>query len=156
MIILLLLIAIAIIVACLRELVKMDEFGDNADPYLVAVTLALIVLIIDGVAGIAVLSKVQSANVLGDKITMYSEVNTALEEEIKASVERYMEHEKGTYEALSLSDAFAVATAYPNLVSNQLVQSQIQTYKENKAQITRLKEEQIDAKIARWWLYFGN
>lgn len=82
--------------------------------------------------------------------------SATLEEEITASVERFMEHEQAVYAVLSPEQALAIATTYPQLQSNELVQSQVQTYREKKEQIVRLKMQKVNASIKRWWLYFGD
>lgn len=70
-------------------------------------------------------------------------------------VNNYFEYEQTTYKNLTPKDAITVATLYPELSSNVLVQEQIKIYKDNINKITSLKEKQIDLKPKKWWLYFG-
>ena len=157
MIIVLMLITFAALFKCALEGSRhSNEYWENEELCFGIGCVLAGVLVIETMAIICLTSTVIESNLIDEKIVMYSEANNALEEDIKASAERFMEHEHGTYESLSPADAIAVATSYPELASSQIVQSQIQTYKENKNQITTLKEAKINAKVSRWWLYFGN
>ena len=44
---------------------------------------------------------------------------------------------------------------YPELKSDKLVEEQISVYEENNKKIRELKEDKIDLKVKKWWLYFG-
>lgn len=90
-----------------------------------------------------------------ERIELVEAKNTDIENEIQIAVREYMEHEHKTYEDLSPNDAIAVATAYPELSSNELIKEQISTYKSNRDQILQLKQQTIDRKIKAWWLWFG-
>ena len=107
------------------------------------------------IATIAVGAMVVNESVLDDKIAMYTEENTAIEQQIAECVERYQEYEQGVFEKVSPTDAVAVVTLYPELKSDTLVQAQIETYVENNNMIKQLKEKKIDASVRKWWLYFG-
>ena len=107
------------------------------------------------IATIAVGAMVVNESVLDDKIAMYTEENTAIEQQIAECVERYQEYEQGVFEKVSPTDAVAVVTLYPELKSDTLVQAQIETYVKNNNMIKQLKEKKIDASVRKWWLYFG-
>lgn len=92
---------------------------------------------------------------IDDKIAMYTEENTVIEQQIAECVERYQQYEQGVFEKVSPSDAVAVVTFYPELKSDTLVQAQIETYVDNNNKIKTLKEQKIDASVRKWWLYFG-
>ena len=70
-------------------------------------------------------------------------------------VQNYMEYEKSTYKEFERSDAISYVSMYPELKSNTLVEKQIDTYTSNKRKINELREEQLDLKVMKWWLYFG-
>lgn len=90
-----------------------------------------------------------------ERIELVEAKNTDIENEIQIAVREYMEHEHKTYEDLSPNNAIAVATAYPELSSNELIKEQISTYKSNRDEILQLKQQTIDRKIKAWWLWFG-
>ena len=90
------------------------------------------------------------------KIALYSEENAKIDEKIKDTVRTYMDYEKETYTNLVQdADLTTLLIAYPQLNSNELVKTEIDTYIENNKQIKSLKEQQIDKNIKAWWLYFG-
>lgn len=90
-----------------------------------------------------------------ERIGLVEAKNVDIENEIQIAVREYMEHEHKTYEDLSPDNAIAVATAYPELSSNELIKEQISTYKSNRDEILQLKQQTIDRKIKSWWLWFG-
>lgn len=90
-----------------------------------------------------------------ERIELVEAKNTDIENEIQIAVREYMEHEHKTYEDLSPNNAIAVATAYPELSSNELIKEQISTYKSNRDEILELKQQTVDRKIKAWWLWFG-
>lgn len=92
---------------------------------------------------------------IDEKIAMYTEENAKIEQQIASCVERYQEYEQGVFEKVSPSDSVSLITLYPELKSDTLVQSQIDTYVENNKAIKELKKQQIDAIVRKWWLYFG-
>lgn len=90
-----------------------------------------------------------------ERIEIVEAKNADIENEIQETVREYMEHEHKTYEDLSPNNAIAVATAYPELSSNELIKEQISTYKSNRDEILELKQQTVDRKIKAWWLWFG-
>lgn len=92
-----------------------------------------------------------------EKITMYQEENALIEEKVKNTVRAYMDYEESTYkELVENADLTTLVIKYPELNSNELVKSEIQTYKENSDMIKSLKESKINKKTLNWWIYFGN
>ena len=90
------------------------------------------------------------------KIAMYQEENTLIEEKVKNTVMAYMDYEQETYDNLVKSaDLETLLITYPELNSNELVKSQIDTYVQNNNKLKELKEKQIDKSTMAWWLYFG-
>ena len=90
-----------------------------------------------------------------DKIAMYEEQNSKIEEQIDVVVKQYMEYESDTYAMTAPESSITLVSLYPELKSDELVKKQIAVYQENNKKITNLKEKQIDANVAKWWLYFG-
>lgn len=91
-----------------------------------------------------------------EKITMYTEENTNIENKVKETVRAYMDFEKDTYQNLiETAELTTLLTKYPELNSNELVKAEIETYKENSKKIKELKEQLIMKSTYDWWLYFG-
>ena len=86
---------------------------------------------------------------------MYTEENTKIEEQIDAIVKEYMEYEGETFSELKGDSSMILVSLYPDLKSDELVKTQISTYQANNKKIKELKETKINAKIYKWWLYFG-
>lgn len=92
---------------------------------------------------------------LDDKIAMYEQENTAIEQSIDVLVKDYYKHESDTYSSLKPENAVLFASAYPELQSNNLAMKQLEIYVENNDKIKELKEDQINLSRNRFWLYFG-
>lgn len=90
-----------------------------------------------------------------DKIAMYQEENNKIEKKIELTVKQYMDFEKGTYKELNVDSYINLVSLYPDLKSDKLIKEQIETYQYNSEIIIRLKEDKIDRKTYKWWLYFG-
>lgn len=99
---------------------------------------------------------VVAGNLVDEKIEVTQNQNAEIEEKVKLVVEKYIQHESSTYKDLKPEEIIIAATVYPELQSNQIVQEQIKLYEANNQKIVSLKEEKINAKVKRWWLYFGN
>lgn len=89
------------------------------------------------------------------RIEIVQETNMQLEKQICSAVEKYLEHEENVYEKLDITMAIGLFSAYPNLKSNELVQSLIDTYKANADEIKGLKLEKINLAIYKFLVYFG-
>lgn len=93
--------------------------------------------------------------VVDEMIEMYAEENENIENQINVVVNKYMEFENDTFTSLKSESSITLVSLYPELKSDQLVQTQINTYQSNNAQLKELKEQKINAKIYKWWLFFG-
>ena len=100
-------------------------------------------------------ASVVSSKYITEKITMYEQQNNQIEEQIDIVVKQYQEYESDTYAMTSSESSITLVSLYPDLKSDELVKKQIKVYTDNNKQITELKEEQINAKACKWWLYFG-
>lgn len=98
---------------------------------------------------------VVSERTIDEKITAYQEANEDIETQISALVQNYMEYEKDTFSSLKNEDYMSLVSLYPELKSDELVQSQMSVYVENNKKILELKEQKIDIAKSKWWLYFG-
>ena len=98
---------------------------------------------------------VLSYKYIDEKIVMYQEENTKIEEQIDTLVQNYMQYESDTYGKFKGNDAITLVSLYPDLKSDELVQKQIEVYTTNNQKIKELKEQKIDIVKDKWWLYFG-
>lgn len=141
---------------------KEDKYYELDDLFYEHIALFTVDIVAIAAFGVAFLASfyfaesVVKGNLVDEKIAVVEEQNAEIENKVKVVVENYLVHESSTYETLKPDDVMVAATMYPALQSNQVVQEQLEVYEENNKKIVSLREEKIDAKIARWWLYFGN
>lgn len=100
-------------------------------------------------------ASVVSSKYIAEKITMYTEQNNKIEEQIDIVVKQYQEYESDTYAMTSSESSITLISLYPDLKSDELVKKQIKVYTDNNKKIIELKEKQINAKACKWWIYFG-
>lgn len=108
----------------------------------------VIVLITGGV-------EISKDRVINQKIEMYQEENTTIETNITTAVEKYLEHEHDVYDDLQGEDIEVLLVAYPQIKSDTLVATQLEVFINNNNKIKELKEQQLDIKVWRFWVYFG-
>ena len=90
-------------------------------------------------------------------IAMYEEENAGIEEKVSSTVAKYMEYEGNVImEIAPGDDAMSLISLYPDLKSDQLISEEIAVYIENNNKIKELKEEQLNLRTYKWWLYFGH
>ena len=95
--------------------------------------------------------------VIPAQITMYEEENAKIEEKVSSTVAKYMEYEGNVImEIAPGDDAMSLISLYPDLKSDQLIMSEINIYIENNDKIKELKEQQLNLRTYKWWLYFGH
>ena len=93
---------------------------------------------------------------IDQKLSMYQEENGKIETKIKNTVQGYMDYEKETYLSfIEAADLETLLIKYPELSSNELVKSEIETYKENNEKIKKLKEQKINKNVYDFWLKFN-
>lgn len=117
--------------------------------------ISLIVLVVVIICCLFNVNKIVKANTLEQKITVYQEEMTNIENSINPVVQNYLNHEKETYIALAPDNAVIFASIYPELSSNGIVQKQLNIYNEYLISIKNLKLEIAEISTAKWWLYFG-
>ena len=83
------------------------------------------------------------------QIKLYTEQNKDIENKVGLIVDKYLEHEKDTYATLKPKTKITLASTYPELQSNKLVQQQIQLYNENNKKITNCKLQKIESQFYR-------
>lgn len=108
----------------------------------------VIVLIVGGV-------EISQDRVIDQKIEMYQEENTAIETNITTAVEKYLEHEHNVYDDLQGENIEVLLVAYPQIKSDTLVATQLEVFINNNNKIKALKEQKLNIKVWRFWVYFG-
>lgn len=98
---------------------------------------------------------VSNGRIMDEKITMYQEENTKIEKQLDTLISNYMNYESNTYEKFKSESSITLVSMYPELKSDKLVEEQISVYEENNKKIRELKEDKINLKVKKWWLYFG-
>lgn len=107
-------------------------------------------------------SSFQEYMISNQKIQMYEEENTKIENQISAIIENYKTYENNTYAQslgkidLSNDKIIVLTQLYPELKSNEMVTKQIEIYSNNNDKIKELKEQRLENGVSKWWLYFGN
>ena len=132
-----------------------DKFDFNED---VSIGLAWAGFIFGGISLVAIIIlgvDVKSLSVIDDRIDMYEEENTRIEQQIADIVERYQKYETNIFREVAPESAVTMVSLYPELKSDSLVQAQIEVYTENNKTIKDLRDQQIKGNVYRWWLYFG-
>lgn len=131
MIILLIIISIiALVVACITGKKEIVEFFE----------VCIVVLL---VIGILLGTSVSNGRTIDEKIAMYQEENNKIEKQIDTLVSNYTNYESDTYEKIKSESPI------------KLVEEQISVYETNNIKIRILKENKINLKVEKWWLYFG-
>lgn len=90
-----------------------------------------------------------------EKIEIYEEQNTQIEQSIDAAVKAYCEHEQITYVQMSDGAVALVAAAYPELASSELVKTQMEVWMSNSNELKELKSDLVGFHRAQYFLYFG-
>jgi hypothetical protein len=119
-------------------------------------TIPLILALILIVIMFFCIGKIAEGKVIDEKIEMYSQENAEIEADIDALVAKYMEYESSTLADLRGDSAITLVSLYPELKSDELVKAQIELYQANNEKIKDLKEDKLDIRVAKWWLYFGS
>lgn len=92
---------------------------------------------------------------INQKIDYLYENNEQVEEKLYYSLQQYCEYENKTFTEISPDNPEVLFMIYPELKSDTLFVSYMDTIVDNNAQIKELKLEQINAATYKWWLYFG-
>lgn len=144
MIVLLIIISIiGFVISC-----AIDEDGIIVSFFLMCFVVSFVVGIFLGIA-------VSNGRTIDEKISMYQEENNKIEKQLDTLVSNYMNYESNTYEKFKSESSVTLVSMYPELKSDKLVEEQISVYEENNKKIRELKEDKIDLKVKKWWLYFG-
>lgn len=99
--------------------------------------------------------KLVENRIIEQKIAMYEEENSKIEQQTYDLICQYMEFESKTFENITPESSVTLINLYPELKSNELISKQMDIYVENNAHIKELKEEQLNVTVYKWWIYFG-
>jgi hypothetical protein len=94
--------------------------------------------------------------IIDEKIAMYQEENTKIEEQIAETVKQYQQYETDIFTEVASDSAITLVALYPELKADTLVRAQVDIYIKNNQKIKSLKEDKINGTINKWWLYFGS
>lgn len=149
-----LLLAIALGLVLLVEIIdgSTNKFGFLA---VVPGVLGAIFAIIFGIWTLWNIIVVASGFGIQEKIQIYEDQNTQIEQSIDAAVKAYCEHEQITYVQMSDGAVALVAAAYPELASSELVKTQMEVWTSNSNELKDLKSDLVDFHRAQYFLYFG-
>ena len=93
---------------------------------------------------------------IDERIAMYEEQNAEIEGQIETVVKEYQEYESGIMTEVGDKDSYiTLVSLYPELKADALVSKQIEVYLNNNRTIVDLKNQKLNEKVYRWWLYFG-
>jgi hypothetical protein len=132
-----------------------DELSDKDADTEEIIELSGVCFVILLVVGVFLGISVSNGKTIDEKITMYQEENNKIEKQIDTLVSNYMNYESNTYEKFKSESSITLVSMYPELKSDKLVEEQISVYEENNKKIRELKEDKINLKVKKWWLYFG-
>lgn len=149
-----LLLAIALGFVLLAEIIdgSTNKFGFLA---VVPGVLGAVFAIVFGIWTLWNIIVVASGFGIEEKIQIYEDQNTQIEQSIDAAVQAYCEHEQITYVQMSDGAVALVAAAYPELASSELVKTQMEVWTSNSNELKELKSDLVDFHRAQYFLYFG-
>jgi hypothetical protein len=149
-----LLLAIALGLVLLAEIIdgSTNKFGFLA---VVPGVLGAVFTIVFGIWTLCNIIVVASGFGIQEKIQIYEDQNTQIEQSIDAAVKAYCEHEQITYVQMSDGAVALVAAAYPELASSELVKTQMEVWTSNSKELKDLKSDLVDFHRAQYFLYFG-
>ena len=129
--------------------------SDNDGAFFLAV-ISSSFLVVSLISAIILTIQVSNLSVIDQKVEMYEQENTKIEQQIEMAVIAYQQHEKDVFTTVKPNSYMQLVSLYPELKSDTLVKTQIKTYQSNNKKIKELKEQAINGNVARWWLYFGH
>ena len=125
----------------------------------VTILVSALVLASCVIASLVLTTELIEGRCLPEKIEMYEEENAKIESDVAIAIEAYMTHEGQTMDNASKriepGSSLTIIAAYPELRSSDLVAESIRIHNENNQKIKSLKDDLINLKAIRWWLYFG-
>lgn len=127
-----------------------DDFAPS-----VTIVAGAVVTVISAIVTLCLIGEVVQLSTIDKKIAMYETENNEIENQIAEVVTQYQQYEKEIFTEVAPESSITLASLYPELKSDTLVQKQIEVYTKNNEHIKTLKCNKINGDIVRWWLYFG-
>ena len=111
-----------------------------------------------GIAVISVTACLVDVTYRTDKmIQIYTEENEEVEKKLENAVQNYMQYEKDIMISVSPdTDTISLISLYPDLKSDKLVESEIETYISNNDKIKELRAGKTKKSIYKFLLFFGH
>ena len=148
MLTLILLIVIAMCVILISCAIKTDCIESDAIGALIFLSGLIGFILLIGVL-VCTYNYYKTTTLADQKIQLYTEQNKDIEDKVAVVVDKYLAHEKDTYTELKPKTKITLASTYPELQSNKLVQQQMKLYNENNKKLTNCKLQKIKAKFYR-------
>jgi hypothetical protein len=148
MLTLILLIVIAICIILTSYAIKTDRTDSDFMEVLIFLS-GLVGLILLIAVLLCTYEYYETITLADQRIQLYAEQNKDIENKVGLVVDKYLQHEKDTYGTLKPKTKITLASIYPELQSNKLVQQQIQLYNENNKKITNCKLQKIESQFYR-------
>ena len=135
--------------------------GDCEEPLgvggIVLIVVGSIAIVTVVVFSLCLINSLVQTYVIDDKIAMYEEQNSQIEEQIATVVHEYQEYESGIMTEIGDNESYiTLVSLYPELKADALVSKQIEVYLNNNQIIASLKSQKLNERVYRWWLYFGS
>ena len=90
-------------------------------------------------------------------IQIYTEENEEVEKKLENAVQNYMQYEKDIMISVSPdTDTISLISLYPDLKSDKLVESEIETYISNNDKIKELRADKTYKSTYKFLLFFGH
>lgn len=90
-------------------------------------------------------------------IQIYTEENEKVEKKLSSAVQNYMQYEKDIMISVSPdTDTISLISLYPDLKSDKLVESEIETYISNNNKIKELRADKTLKSTYNFLLFFGH
>lgn len=121
------------------------------------ITIGTIVTAVVIIASLIQAHSLVEVSTIDDRIVMYEEQNAEIEEQIETVVKEYQEYESGIITEVGSKESYiTLVSLYPELKADALVSKQIEVYLNNNQTIASLKNQKLNERVYRWWLYFGS
>lgn len=137
----------------------MKESASSCFPEHACVVAAIVIVIgiISFLSGFVMLFNYFEIKHTNDKqIAVIQEENEIVKKQIEPIIERYLNHEKETFEKIKIDGDNVVAYGmFPELKGNEIVQRSIQVIIDNQEKITQLKLEKANLDKYKIWLFIG-
>lgn len=155
MLIVLLLVSVALILFGVKLCCDDYEFGGPACCTIGSIfSLGCLISICVGIGCLVNLNTVDA------QIALHEEENKRIEAQVEATVNHYLEYEKGIIDSIKIDEydgerLMLISNIYPEMKANEMLKQQIDVYIQNSENIRQMKLSKIKTENWKFWLYFG-